>query len=101
MTNAAETNDQGSGLKVAPAATPPTFATMLDELDRVIEDACTACRETREKVLPGKSTLQPPSRHTGDPNFIPPILSALDRLIVMRDRLAMLGAELGEMARSF
>ena len=79
----------------------PTFATMLDDLDRVIEDACTACRETREKVLPGKSTLQPPSRHTGDPNFIPPILSALDRLIVMRDRLAMLGAELGEMARSF
>lgn len=90
-----------SGAPAAAHSDKPTFATMLDDLDRVIEDACTACRETREKVLPGKSTLQPPSRHTGDPNFIPPILSALDRLIVMRDRLAMLGAELGEMARSF
>jgi len=80
---------------------PPTFATMLDELDRVIEDACTACRETREKVLPGKSVLQPIARHTGDPNFIPPILSALDRLIAMKARLDALGGELGEMARSF
>lgn len=85
----------------APPPDQPTFAQMLDALDTAIEDACTSCRETREKVLPGKSTLQPPSRHTGDPNFIPPILSALDRLIAMKSRLDALGAELGEVARSF
>jgi hypothetical protein len=73
---------------------------MLDDLDRVIEDACTACRETREKVLPGKSVLQPPSRHTGDPNFIPPILSALDRLIVMREERARDGESVSEAFRT-
>ena len=75
---------------------------MLDALDTAIEDTRTACREIREKVLPGKSALQPASRgHTGDPSFVPPVLSALDRLIAMKARLDALGAELGEVARSF
>lgn len=62
MTNAAETNEALGTSSGAPAAAPPdqpTFAQMLDALDLAIEDARTACRETREKVLPGKSVLQP------------------------------------------
>ena len=104
MTNAAETNDEGAGLKAAPEGqhpNPSTFATTLDDYERLLDEVCTAAREIDEKLIGGRSTLQPVVRNTStEHQGPPPLLSAKQRMEASNARMVMLGEVLTRLARA-
>ena len=104
MTNAAETNEALETYRGAPEGqhpNPSTFATTLDDYERLLDEACTAAREVDEKLMGGRSPLQPISRNTStEHQGPPPLLSAKQRMEASNARMVMLGEVLTRLARA-
>ena len=104
MTNAAETNEALETYRGAPEGqhpNPSTFATTPDDYERLLDEVCTAAREIDEKLIGGRSTLQPVVRNTStEHQGPPPLLSAKQRMEASNARMVMLGEVLTRLARA-